>query len=760
MGHAAKLGRNSKHHNQSGQKEFELLKSQFLANISHELRTPLKEKPCPLTKEEAQRLLHELYVHQIELEMRNEELQQARAEVKAVLGQYTDLYDFAPVGYFTLEPDGTIRQANLTGARLFGAERSRLMNRRFGLFVSDDCRPAFDAFLKKVFEGRARESCKLALWKEGNNPLYVHIEARVSEDGQACRAAVVDITERKRAEEKLRLQSSALESAANAVVITDREGIITWVNPAFTRLTGYSPEEAIGHSPRLLKSGKQSLERYEELWKTILSGQVWSGEIVNRRKDGSIYTEEQTITPVRNDRGQITHFIAIKQDISDQKAYQERIERDLKRIKALQEIDRAITSTLELKPVLQILLEKIDLFLPYSAAGVMLWNKEQRSLDPVACRNIDENEWKKRFSRGSTLALTVLETKAPVVVRNLQTDPRTRDPRFFRQQGIVSYLGIPLVAKEVAIGVLAFYTRAEHEFTQDETEFLSALSNQAAIAIHNAQLYDETTKLSSDLSRSNSVKDEFLSVMSHELRTPLNVVMGYTAMMKDGMLGDVNSKQDEALGKILGRANDQLALINNILYATFIEATKMPVDRQVVILADLFSDLESAYFASAISRDLTLSWDCPPGLPILETDRAKLKQILQNLIDNAIKFTDKGSVTISARIGQQAEGNKKQKTHASRLSPHAPNSWVEIKVADTGCGIPKDALPLIFDKFRQVDSYDTRLFGGVGMGLYIVKKFTELLGGTIEVESEEGKGSTFRVILPRESPNAGKDSDC
>ena len=134
-----------------------------------------------------------------------------------------------------------------------------------------------------------------------------------------------DITEHKRAEEKMRLQSAALESAANAVVITDRDGIITWVNPAFTKLTGYSPEEAIGQNPRLLKSGTQDQPFYENLWNTIRSGQVWSGEIVNRRKDGVLYSEEQTITPVRDAQGDIIHFIAIKQNITKRKRAEEDI---------------------------------------------------------------------------------------------------------------------------------------------------------------------------------------------------------------------------------------------------------------------------------------------------------------------------------------------------------------------------------------------------------------------------------------------------
>ena len=163
----------------------------------------LKEKPTatgqPLTEADLRRLLQELQVHQIELEMQNEELQQAQVEIEAGLGKYTDLYDFAPTGYFTLADDGTILAVNLTGANLLGIERARLMNRRFGFLVSEKDRPAFNAFLEKTFAGKAREFCEVTLPREGTCPLIVRIEAVVTKDGQECRAAVANVTERHQA---------------------------------------------------------------------------------------------------------------------------------------------------------------------------------------------------------------------------------------------------------------------------------------------------------------------------------------------------------------------------------------------------------------------------------------------------------------------------------------------------------------------------------------------------------------------------------
>ena len=174
------------------------------------LKTQRSDADAQRSPQHTQRLLHELQVHQIELEMQNEELQQTRQKMGVVLAQYADLYDFAPVGYFSLARDGTIRRVNLTGARLLATERSRLENRRFGLFVSEQSRPAFNAFLDAVFAAQAKKTCEISLLKEGNQPFWAHIEATLSEDGQECRAAMSDISARRLAENRLMLTAAVL----------------------------------------------------------------------------------------------------------------------------------------------------------------------------------------------------------------------------------------------------------------------------------------------------------------------------------------------------------------------------------------------------------------------------------------------------------------------------------------------------------------------------------------------------------------------
>jgi signal transduction histidine kinase len=327
----------------------------------------------------------------------------------------------------------------------------------------------------------------------------------------------------------------------------------------------------------------------------------------------------------------------------------------------------------------------------------------------------------------------VFESRVPWMVRNIQTDRRVQDPEFFRRQGLVSYLGVPLIVKDDILGVISFYTKKEHEFGSDEVEFLSTLVGQAAIAIHNSQLFEQTRTQAVDREKSNSVKDEFLSVMSHELRTPLNVVIGYTGLLKEGVLGEIGPEQSKALDKITDRAKDQLTMIDSILFATSVEAREIKAEPHEVNLATFLEDLKSSYNVS-VTKGLCLSWEYPADLPVAHIDAAKLRHILQNLVNNAIKFTQRGEVTISLKI-TSAGANGRPK-------------FMEFKVADTGIGIAAPFVAVIFDKFRQVDSSETRPYGGVGIGLYIVKKFTEMLGGTVEVESVPGEGSAFTVRVP------------
>jgi signal transduction histidine kinase/DNA-binding response OmpR family regulator len=399
------------------------------------------------------------------------------------------------------------------------------------------------------------------------------------------------------------------------------------------------------------------------------------------------------------------------------------------RIRTLHEINTATTSTLDLATVLDILLEKIDVHLHYSAATIRLHVKETQSLEPVACRNLDLTEWRSKGWAGERDPENIVSRdRALLMIKDLQSDARVQVSEFYQSEGLVSYLGMPLIAKGEIVGTLGLYTRSEREFSGDEVEFLTTLAGQAAVAIHNSQLYEEIKSQAAELERANQVKSDFLNVMSHEFRTPINLMMGYVQLVQEGMLGELKAEQSEALTQSLRHSKELLKLITDLLYASRLQARNANILIARVnlgrILDVLRFDLEAL-----LTENLTLHWDVPLDLPALETDGDKIKQIVYCLVDNAIKFTEAGSVRAALRVAPES----------SRL---------EIEVADTGSGIPQDQIPVIFDLFRQVDSSATRGFEGAGLGLYIVKNNTELLGGEVKVTSEVGKGSTFTVTIP------------
>ncbi|MBM4262641.1 MAG: GAF domain-containing sensor histidine kinase [Deltaproteobacteria bacterium] len=372
-----------------------------------------------------------------------------------------------------------------------------------------------------------------------------------------------------------------------------------------------------------------------------------------------------------------------------------------------------------------------------SAITIRMRNRKTGALDAIACKNLDEEEWKHTIPRGAVgLSRTALETGKPVMIANAQARASTRYIRFLRKYGLRAYYGVPLVVDGTILGVIGYYSTAPHGFSRDERVELTTLTGVSTVALHNALLREENALQALDLrratvsaERSDKAKAEFLSVMSHEFRTPLNLIMGYAGMMQEGLLGDLTDEQKRGIDRIMQCSDDLLGMIISILQATSIEAGAVRVDHQVIEASQLIDVLKATCTVPA-GKELDLVWHCQPDLPDLKTDPEKLKEVIEHLIENAIKFTDQGRIVVTA-------------------SAAAGGNAVRFSVSDTGIGIPTEALPHIFEMFRQLDSSITRSHGGVGLGLYVAKKFVDLLGGELQVESELGRGSTFSVTLPR-----------
>ncbi len=249
-----------------------------------------------------------------------------------------------------------------------------------------------------------------------------------------------------------------------------------------------------------------------------------------------------------------------------------------------------------------------------------------------------------------------------------------------------------------------------------------------------ADLAEQNARLqwqSQEVERANKLKSEFLASMSHELRTPINALIGYTALLLDGVLGDVNPRQGDALKRSRAAAEHLLALINDILDLAKIEAGKMPLHLEEVALREVTLEVTQQIEPMARKKQLDFEIDVSPDCPTLYSDRTKIKQVLLNLLSNAVKFTNRGKISVNAQ-------------------PAA--SGVRIDVADTGIGIRQSDLQAIWEDFRQVDQSRTREFGGTGLGLSITRKLLERLGGSVSAQSVYGEGSTFTVYLPVRTP--------
>jgi signal transduction histidine kinase/CheY-like chemotaxis protein len=310
---------------------------------------------------------------------------------------------------------------------------------------------------------------------------------------------------------------------------------------------------------------------------------------------------------------------------------------------------------------------------------------------------------------------------------------------------------IPLIYFEQVVGVLAL--GATEPFSAGARNIISSIAPSLAVALANAaanervaeqtrrladqnELLEEQrsriTRTNLELQRASALKDRFLASVSHELRTPMTVILGFTGALLRGGQGSLNSQQRESLDRVQRNAKLLLALINDVLDISKIEAGKIEIHEQSIALAGLARQIEADYGEPARARGLTFRTEVAAGLDSVRSDPSRVLQIVANLVGNALKFTEQGSISV-------------------RFEPRERSQWA-IVVTDTGIGIPDEEQAAIFDEFRQGEAVEHRGRGGTGLGLAIVRKLAGVLGGTVSVESEAGKGSRFTVILPRDLP--------
>src|SRR5262245_4823238 len=501
------------------------------------------------------------------------------------------------------------------------------------------------------------------------------------------------------AEEQLRLLKTAIEHSNESVIIMTARleppgPEIVYVNPAFSKMTGYAPEEVVRKTAHILQGPETDRSVLSRMCKDCVGGKVFHGETINYRKDRSVFQLEWTAGPVRDDHGQVTHFATALRDLT----VRWRVEDELRRSE-----------------------EELRSLFDLSAIGMAQVSSEGRYLrvNRKYCQMVG-------YSEQELLHLTIYDV----------THPDDRDASVAKVNS--SFTGEP---EEYSI---------EKRYVRKDGEIIWALVNWTIVRdaegrpLHSvANIQDITARKQAEEEREELLlreraaretaeaatrsKDEFLAVVSHELRSPLNAILGYAALLRYGSLDAREAKQAvdviERSGKAQGR------LIDDLLDTARIISGKLTIAVGPVDLVSVIGESVQTIHPAAEAKGVSLHAELPPEIGQITGDPVRLQQIVWNLLSNAIKFTpQEGHVEV----------------RLERVDPH-----IRITVSDTGKGISTDFLPYVFERFQQSDTSSARRHGGLGLGLALAKYLVELHGGTIEAASAgENQGASFRVTLP------------
>ncbi len=655
-------------------------------------------------------------------------------------------------------------------------------------------------------------------------------------------------------EKQLQKLSFAVEQSANSIIITDTKGNIEYVNKKFIDISGYSFEEVLGKNPRILKTNFKSKEEYKELWDTILSGKEWNGVFCNKNKKGEIYWESATISPIKNENGELINFLAIKEDITltkklenelieNQKmlttlmsnlpgmvyrclndrdwtmifvneggkqltgysvddlinnnkiSYNELIleeDRDQvwenaqlglktkanyqlqyriltadKKIKWVFEqaigifnsngdldyIEGFITDVTERKTAENI--QEVIFNISKAAAKTQNINHLLKEIQNCLSEIIDTTNFFVGFynKQRDTLSLPYMvddkdsfeevplkDTLSAYVINSGQSlFVKEKDVEKLEQMGLVKligsqskvWLGVPLKLDNEIFGVIVVqsYTN-KNLYSKKDLNLLEFVSGQIASVISRKQYEEQLIIAREKAEESDRLKTVFLSNMSHEVRTPMNAIIGFSNLLKDNTLTE--EERNEYIDIISNRTVDLLNIITNIIDISRFETGTIEVYNNEFKINDLFVDLYEYYQkvkAENNKNQIEFILNQPAENHKIISDYSKLKQILNNLLNNALKFTEKGQISFGFEIDKI-------------------KNEILIYIHDTGKGIEEDKMKIIFNSFRQATEGNIRVHQGLGLGLSISKKIVELLKGKIWVESVENIGSTFYFTIP------------
>ncbi len=625
--------------------------------------------------------------------------------------QFRLLLDSADSGIVGIDSAGVATFLNPAAARLLGANHRELIDGPLHAKIHHSRADGSPCLQDKcpictvLQDGKAHRVLEDAFWRTDGSSFPVEYGVHPTlQDGVLIGAVIVfqDISVRRKNEDSLRKLSMAVEQSSNIVQITNLNAEIEYVNQRFTELTGYTREEVIGHNARLLKSSKTPASTYAQMWLDLTAGKSWTGEFLNRHKDGSEFAVRSHITPLRNADRAVTHYVSVNEDITEEKKRDAELERYRLHLEEL-----VSQRTVALNSVVQ---EQLAIFNSASSGIVRLKNG-------VIERCNSRLEEMFGYPRGDLVGQSTrlwypdeqafLDAGVASSAKIGQGESHSMEQQLLHQNGTLFWTR--MVGRAIDISNVA---RGQVWIIDDISG-----ERQAAEALRAAKEAAE---------EASQAKSAFLANMSHEIRTPMNAILGFAHLLKSDLTDPAHLLK---IDKITLSAKYLLGIINDILDLSKIEAERLTLEEAPLNIVATLNHVCSMMTGNFAARELSLRDDLDPRLTTLPLlgDSLRFGQIVVNYLSNACKFTEHGGAILRARIVDES----------------ADGVVLRIEVEDTGIGISPEQQSRLFNSFEQAEASTTRKYGGTGLGLTINRHLARLMGGETGVQSTLGQGSTF-----------------
>jgi PAS domain S-box-containing protein len=637
----------------------------------------------------------------------------------------------------SIDLNETLTSWNRAAERLYGYEAREVIGKSNRLIIPPDRYTEENDIVSLVKSGKGVQHFDTVRIRKDGSRVDVAITASaIYDDGHIIGVSKIarDISERKDAERNGARLAAIVESSDDAIISKDLNGIITSWNRAAERMFGYTADEVIGHSIRLIIPQTHQHEE-DTILERIRSGEsVQHFETIRCRKDRSCLPISVTVSPIRDKAGTVIGASKVARDISERKraeALAQRTQREAEFVARMAEVlSRSLDYEVRLKELVQLAVPAIA---DWAAVDAVEPDGRMRRIAVAHAHSGDTQlgaEVRRRYEDPITPcnARQVIRTGKGVHLPEITDDvivaaAHGDDTRagLMRALRLTSCVCVPLTTNQRTFAALTLATtESGRRYTTEDHDFAADVASRAALMVDNARAYDA-------LQTASGLKDEFLATLSHELRTPLNAILGYSRMLRAGMV--TPEKLSRTFETIERNTTALTKMVEDILDVSRVVSGKMRLNMQPVELPVVMHDAVATVAPAAEAKHIRLETTVDPQVGAVSGDPDRLRQIVWNLLSNAVKFTPK---------------NGRVQVRLERV-----NSSVEIVVSDTGIGIRSDFLPHIFEQFRQGDSGANREHAGLGLGLAIVRNLVELHGGTVYATSGgEGQGATFRVRLP------------